>query len=554
MKRTNPAIQLKSATGAMLLRIAPVFILLGTWSYSCQHPFFWDTVQLASRQAQWYYDQNFHYLLLPDVIDSGHPSGFGMYLALCWKLFGQNLLVSHAAMLPWLGLLLAGLFRLGRIVEQPWGKFLPLLVVLDPVVLGQCSLVSPDVVLMALFIWGLVSIFDCRANEKSSTTSPRSKHLHFDIFYKRSTSPKSAELTSESSTETDITLPYTTSPKSAELTSERSNVCSMITAAVFRPRRGRTPLILSICTVGLALISLRGMMAVVVLYLYQVISTPDQAWRKPRHWLRIAWPYVPSGVFALAFLLYHTYEKTWIGFHEDSPWRESFNLVGAKGMLKNVAILSWRLLDYGRVFVVLGTLVLIFTQKKLLLTNRFLPLLVIALLMQLPHFLLLQGVSAHRYLLPVFLVLHALLLVLLNQSGLQFKIKSILLTVAILGMASGNFWIYPRGIAQGWDSTPAHWPHFALRKELVQYLDQQKIPLSEVGTVFPEIGPLHWRDLNGRQNGFSALDLQQNQYVYYSSVMNDFSDEQLELLFQKWPRILEVKKAGLETILFKKPQ
>lgn len=476
MKRTNPAIQLKSATGAMLLRIAPVFILLGTWSYSCQHPFFWDTVQLASRQAQWYYDQNFHYLLLPDVIDSGHPSGFGMYLALCWKLFGQNLLVSHVAMLPWLGLLMVGLFRLGTLIDQPWGKFLPLLVVLDPVVLGQCALVSPDVVLMALFIWGLIGMM--------------TKRVILIVF----------------------------------------------------------------CTVGLALISLRGMMAVVVLYLYQVISTPDQAWRKPRHWLLTAWPYVPSGVFALAFLLYHTYEKTWIGFHEDSPWRESFNLVGAKGILKNVLILSWRLLDYGRVFVVLGALVLIFTQKKLLLTNRFLPLLVIALLMQLPHFLLLQGVSAHRYLLPVFLVLHAMLLVFLNQSGIQFKIKSILLTVAILGLACGNFWIYPRGIAQGWDSTPAHWPHFALRKELVQYLDQQKIPLSEVGTVFPEIGPLHWRDLNGRQDGFSALDLQQNQYVYYSSVMNDFSDEQLDLLFQKWPRVLEIKKAGLETILFKKPE
>ena len=123
----------------------------------------------------------------------------------------------------------------------------------------------------------------------------------------------------------------------------------------------------------------------------------------------------------------------------------------------------------------------------------------------------------------------------------------------MLGLASGNFWVYPSGIAQGWDSTPAHWPHFALRKEVIQYLDQQEIPLKTVGTTFPEIGPLHWRDLNARQDGFSPLNLAQNEYVYYSSVMNDFSDEDRKLLFETWTPVLTLKKAGLSTILFKKP-
>ncbi len=127
------------------------------------------------------------------------------------------------------------------------------------------------------------------------------------------------------------------------------------------------------------------------------------------------------------------------------------------------------------------------------------------------------------------------------------------LGLVMLGLASGNFWVYPMGIAQGWDSTPAHWPHFALRKEVINYLDQQGIPLEKVGTTFPEIGPLHWRDLNARQDGFSPLNLAQNEYVYFSSVMNDFSDEDRKLLFEKWTPILTLKKAGLFTILFKKP-
>ncbi len=116
-------------TGAILLGIAPVFITIAVWLRSCRHPFFWDTIQLASRQAQWYYDQHFKYLLLPDVIDSGHPSGFGMYLALCWQWLGQSLLVSHLAILPFVVLILLGLFRLSKIFKGylAWG--LPLLVI-----------------------------------------------------------------------------------------------------------------------------------------------------------------------------------------------------------------------------------------------------------------------------------------------------------------------------------------------------------------------------------------------------------------------------------------
>lgn len=462
-------------TGAILLGIAPVFITILVWLRSCRHPFFWDTIQLASRQAQWYFDQHFKYLLLPDVIDSGHPSGFGMYLALCWRGFGQSLLVSHLAILPFVVLILLGLFRLSKILSSPLGLFLPLLVILDPVFLGQISLISPDVALLTLFIWGLLGVLEKRSA------------------------------------------------------------------------------LLLLCSIFLAIISLRGMMAVMALYFFQVVHVENRDWKKPAHWLRSAQPFVPAGLLALTFLGYHAWAKSWVGFHADSPWRESFTVVGFKGILKNGFVLAWRVVDYGRVFLVLATLWLGYKQFKVLKSNPFFPLVVITLLIQLPHFLLFQGVNAHRYLLPFYLALHLFFFSLLEQSQIKSKVKSMLLGFVLLGLASGNFWVYPSGIAQGWDSTPAHWPHFALRKEVISYLDQQSIPLKTVGTTFPEIGPLYWRDLNTRQDGFSPLDLAQNEYVYYSSVMNDFSDEERKLLFEKWTPILTLEKAGLSTILFKKP-
>lgn len=464
-----------SETGAILLGIAPVFITIAVWLRSCRHPFFWDTIQLASRQAQWYYDQHFKYLLLPDVIDSGHPSGFGMYLALCWQGFGQSLLVSHLAVLPFVILILLGLFRLSKNFDGYLVWVFPLLVGIDSVFLGQISLVSPDVALFAFFIWGLVGVLEKRSG------------------------------------------------------------------------------LLLFCSIVLAIISLRGMMAVLALYLFQVVNGQDGGWRRLGHWLRSTLPFIPAGLLALAFLGYHAWAKSWVGFHSDSPWRESFTVVGFKGMLKNGVVLAWRIADYGRVFLVLAILGLAFKQLKTLKSNTFFPLVLITLLIQVPHFLLFQGVSAHRYLLPFYLALHLFFCSLLEQSQVKSKTKSIILGLVLFGLASGNFWIYPPGIAQGWDSTPAHWPHFALRKEVIEYLDRHDIPLDKVGTTFPEIGSLHWRDLNGRQDGFSPLNLSQNEYVYFSSVMNDFSDEDRKLLFEKWTPVLTLKKAGLKTILFKKP-
>lgn len=462
-------------TGAILLGIAPVLITIAIWLRSCRHPFFWDTIQLASRQAQWYYDQHFKYLLLPDVIDSGHPSGFGMYLALCWQGLGQSLLVSHLAIVPFVVLILLGLFRLSKIFKGylAWG--FPLLVVIDPVFLGQISLVSPDVALFAFFIWGLLGLIE------------------------------------------------------------------------------RRPKLLLLCSLGLAIISLRGMMAVLALYFFQVVQVQNGDWRKPGHWLRSTLPFIPAGLLALAFLGYHAWAKSWVGFHVDSPWRESFTVVGFKGMLKNGIVLTWRIADYGRVFLVLAILGLAFKQFKALKSNPLFSLVLITLLIQVPHFLLFQGVSAHRYLLPFYLALHLFFFLLLEQSQIKNKFKSMLLGLVLFGLVSGNFWVYPSGIAQGWDSTPAHCPHFALRKKVIQYLDQHDVPLEKVGTTFPEIGPLHWRDLNGRKDGFSPLNLSKNEYVYFSSVMNDFSDEDRKLLFEKWTPVLTLKKARLQTILFKKP-
>jgi len=64
--------------------------------------FFWDALLQASKYAQFYYENNFGQLLVSADLDAGHPPLFGIYLAGIWKIFGQSLVVSHFAMLPFL--------------------------------------------------------------------------------------------------------------------------------------------------------------------------------------------------------------------------------------------------------------------------------------------------------------------------------------------------------------------------------------------------------------------------------------------------------------------
>jgi len=122
-------------------------------------PFFWDTVQLGSKHAHHFYENGLKWTALPVLIDSGHPPLFGYYLALLWRLFGKSLETSHLAMLPFLLLNVVLLWNIGqRVAGRHLGNWFPMLVLFDPVVLGQSVMISPDVVLITGFLAALEGI------------------------------------------------------------------------------------------------------------------------------------------------------------------------------------------------------------------------------------------------------------------------------------------------------------------------------------------------------------------------------------------------------------
>jgi hypothetical protein len=116
---------------------------------SIQHlPFFWDTVQLASKHAHFFYENGLKWAVLPSEIDSGHPPLLGYCLAVAWSVLGQTLPVSHWLLYPAMAGIIYQLLRLGHHLNAQWAWWLLPIVLLDPVLLGQAALVSPDLVVL----------------------------------------------------------------------------------------------------------------------------------------------------------------------------------------------------------------------------------------------------------------------------------------------------------------------------------------------------------------------------------------------------------------------
>ena len=120
-------------------------------------------------------------------------------------------------------------------------------------------------------------------------------------------------------------------------------------------------------------------------------------------------------------------------------------------------------------------------------------------------------------------------------------------------MLAGNLWVYPRQISQGWDSTLGHLPYYHLREKMMAYLDQENIHLHEVGTAFPNIGPLKYYDPSKNKPGFSEYDLDRDDYIFYSNIYNDFTDEELDrLVSEEWIPQKSLYFYPVEIVLYKK--
>ncbi len=480
-------------------------------------PFFWDSIQLGARQADHIYQTAS--FLLPNEIDSGHPPGFGAYLALWWSVFGRSLWVSHLAMLPWVWLCLQQVYLL---TTENLGKsrgLVALLILCEPVLLGQLLMVSPDLVLIAAYLLGL------RQLSKGK---------------------------------------------------QRNNWLLLLAVVILA-------LVSSRGWIAAFSLFLVDWLHMVLLYKFLPTAESQESKEPPptpfKMTVSVAWqkipPFLLGGLIGLFYLIYHYKAKAWISYHPESPWAESFQIVDMAGFLKNIGLVGWRMIDLGRLslWMALGVAVYQHGWKRLInnqVWQHFLLAILFFMLLLLPLALLHTGLTSPRYFLPAivvfdFFVLYTILNPHLTKAEMNHYLRistspaaeaqrwqKYLVYFCLTCLLSGNFWIYPHRIAQAWDATPAHLPFYKQEAAAINFLQTKGVPLEAVGTVFPSVGSRDWRLLNRQQAGFSSYQAEKQSYFFVSIIHNDWSDSQLDSL-ATYPIVWQQKHwNGVWSVLYKK--
>lgn len=103
----------------------------------------------------------------------------------------------------------------------------------------------------------------------------------------------------------------------------------------------------------------------------------------------------------------------------------------------------------------------------------------------------------------------------------------------VLFLLTGNFWIYPDKVSQGWDASLAHLHYFELRHEAISYLKENEIGIEETASFFPNNTYIDAVDLNGDKRKFPDFTGKE-QYVLYSNVFNIKDSEYNILKNQYW--------------------
>jgi hypothetical protein len=313
---------------------------------------------------------------------------------------------------------------------------------------------------------------------------------------------------------------------------------------------------LFITTIGLlflSLIHLRGMILCSGLFLFDVIR---HLYLKEKTFINFIkshkiTPYLIGSIIPITYLIWRYITRGWLITHPDSPWKGLWTLTDLPNFIRNMIVLLHRYLDFGRISIFLVILVLFIQFKKKLFSKEITELFLLGVLpvsIIILVSLLSNNPLGHRYLVVSYLVFIMISYKIIEQ---HVRLKKTLYSIVILTLITGNLWVYPKHIAQGWDASLAHIPYFKLRTKAIQYLDTDNIPIEKVSTFFPNRGKIDMVDLSGDLRSFSDTFTGNEEYVFYSNVFN-LSDKDYYILENNYHLTKRFEKALVHVDILKR--
>lgn len=306
-------------------------------------------------------------------------------------------------------------------------------------------------------------------------------------------------------------------------------------------------------TIGLfflSIITFRSMMLAAGVFIFDVLNHFFIKKEKlSKLWLKgFILPYFIGSIPGLSFVAWRLLTKGWLQTHPDSPWADLWHIADLEFFLRNIIVLIHRYADFGRIFILSFLLISAILLRKKMFNKNVKQLFLLAfssVFVVVITSLLATNTMGHRYFIVSYLVLALIAFYILIQF---YKRKKLIYSILIIALLSGNLWIYPRDIAQGWDASLAHMPYFKLRERALKYMEENNIPLSRTATYFPNATPPDNVDLEGNLQNFETYNAT-NTYFFYSNVYN-LTDEMLQNLDENYHVIKQFNRMGIYIYIY----
>ncbi len=301
----------------------------------------------------------------------------------------------------------------------------------------------------------------------------------------------------------------------------------------------------------LSIISFRSMMLAAGVFFFEFLNYLLINKERIKSILNIKFilSYVIGSLPGVLFVIWRLMTKGWLQSHPNSPWAELWQVASPQIFLRNIVVLGHRYADFGRIFIFIFIIYSLFRFKKQLFTKEIKQLLLLAItsvFVIIITSLIATNTMGHRYFISSFIAIILIGFLIINTF---YKSKKLIYSLLFIGLLTGNLWIYPRDIAQGWDASLAHIPYYNLRQEAIKYLDENDIKIEETASFFPNATPLDNVDLSGDMRWFETYTTT-NKYIFYSNVYN-LTDEEYENIDTNYSIIKEFKKRGIHIYIYK---
>ncbi|MBI2968828.1 MAG: hypothetical protein HYY40_13595 [Bacteroidetes bacterium] len=311
--------------------------------------------------------------------------------------------------------------------------------------------------------------------------------------------------------------------------------------------------------------SIRGIFSFLALLILHLVLRPFNAKRVngKTEWLA----YLPSIVLFTCWIIYHKNSTGWM-LIPPGDILYSRELLPAALMVKRTILILWQVIDSGRVFLwvfIALSLAYYFLHKKKSLHHGsmhdksfifLLMLLFIPLGICISYIAPLNLTTNHHYYLTTFLVSHIAVLWFFELFSFRKVFRYILMAIFCTGLITGNLWIYSGGFSNGWDSSLKILPYFKLKKELINYVRQEKINPVSVGARFPMYDEHNISYLEDSLFAFSAIgnsSFSSFHYILLSNIPNIFTKEEQDVLHNRWIVIKEFRSGQVYIKLFRRP-